>query len=242
MTEIVIGIIVSAVLSAISYGVQAALAPTPRKPVQSGRIDALRSIAKDNTAPLRIVYGTFRASGVLLFARSTNAAGQPAVGGRFLHFCLAMAHGPIDDITEIQLNDEPADSAKFHHLVNFIPHVGAVDQPMFRGPVQLTRYEGQVGIRVDDIEIPEAWLRKYRPLRQVAYLWGVLRHDPDVFPGGAPNVRATMRGRILYDPREDVSQGGWMTISDTSTHRWSRNWATPAGEFVPRGGFFRVSL
>lgn len=222
-------------VAAVSYGVQAALAPNPRRQTLSGTIDRLRNVSRDNTAPLRIIYGTYRASGVLAYSRSANRDGESAPGGLFLHALLLLAHGPIQDIFDIQLNDEPADSARFAGLAAFAPFMGAVDQQSFVGPVQLSA--GIFGDNADavTVQLPEEWLDGGgRPLRQMAYLWAVLRHNPEVFPGGAPTIRATIKGRLVYDPREDSTNGGSgvQRRDDATTWRWSNNWALCVRDFL----------
>lgn len=228
-------LLVSAVVAGITYGIQAALAPNPRKRTLSSNIDRLRNISRDNTAPLRIIYGTYRASGVLAYSRSANVDGETAPGGLFLHALLLLCHGPIEDIYDIQLNDEPADSARFSGLAAFVPFMGADDQSSFTGPVQLTA--GVFGQSADSttVQLPKEWLDGgARPLRQIAYLWSVLRHDQGVFPGGAPTIRATIKGRLVYDPREDSINGGSgeQRRDDATTWRWSNNAALCVRDFL----------
>jgi hypothetical protein len=170
----------------------------------------------------------------LFYAKSVNRYGEEKTGGLFLHVGLALAHGPIEDIFDIQLNDEPADSSRFAGLVAFVPFMGNLDQTTFRGPVSLGHTTSQPD---DDViaELPREWLEDHaRPLKQIAYLWATLRHNPNVFSGGAPSIRATVKGRLVYDPREDSTNGGTggQRRDDPSTWRWSNNWALCVRDFI----------
>ena len=231
LSEALPGLLVGALVSGLSYGIQAALAPNPRKQTLSGNIDRLRTVTRDNTAPIRVIYGTYRASGVLFYSRSADVNGVVRAGGLYLHAGLALCHGPIDDIYDIQLNDEPADSEQFADRISFVPFFGYVDQPSFVGPVQVNA--GTTNSQT--VQLPKEWLDGgARPGRQIAYLWAVLRHDPNVFPGGAPTIRATIKGRLVYDPRQDSTNGGTgvQRADDPSTWRWSNNWALCVRDFL----------
>ncbi|WP_367394519.1 phage tail protein [Cupriavidus sp. Agwp_2] len=59
-------------------------------------------------------------------------------------------------------------------------------------------------------EVPQ-WTVDHR-LRGVCYLYVRLEYDPDIFPNGIPNVKAVVRGKRVYDPRNGNTY-------------WTYNWA-----------------
>jgi hypothetical protein len=215
LTAAIIGSVVSSVVvSGLTYGIQAALYQPPDQLKPSTRIDNLRGIVKDNVSPWRVGFGRCRISGVLAYARSVNRDGIQVEGGPYLHFCLLMMHGPVEDIYDIQLNDDAASSVKYADLAVFVPFMGFRDQPMIRGPLQLDGVE---------CALPGEWLKQYRPLRRIAGLWGLLRFDVKVFPGGAPNVRATIKGNLVFDPRKSTDAGGHQEAEIEDTWGYDTN-------------------
>jgi hypothetical protein len=205
--------IVGGVLSGLSYGLQAALAPNPKTPTISSRVDGLRTILRNNAAPARIGYGRNKTSGVLIHVQSVDKNGNVVPQGPYLHFGLALAIGPICDIYNIELNDNEANTVAYSRRALFVPFLGYRDQPMLRGPLFLDQR----------IEMPARWLEKYRPLREIAWVHNVLKWDATVFPAGAPNVRYEWKGRPLYDPRLDVTRGGAHDLKDIRTWTYSNN-------------------
>jgi hypothetical protein len=223
LPAIVQAAIVSGVISGITYGISAALAPgKPKSTPISTRADNLKTILRNNTAPVRVGYGVNLSSGILAFAESVNADGNLTPNPAYLHFCLVIAAGPITDIYDVELNDNPISTARYSNLALFVPFMGHIDQPMLVGSLTM----------VQQIKLPKSWLAKYRPLRGIAYCWVVLKWDLTVFAGGAPNVRFKWKGRALYDPREDASLGGGQLLSDQTTWRYSTNWALCVRDFL----------
>ncbi|NUA26100.1 phage tail protein [Cupriavidus basilensis] len=60
-------------------------------------------------------------------------------------------------------------------------------------------------------ELPDYWTAAHR-LCGVCYLYVRLEYDADLFPNGLPNVKAVVKGKRVYDPRN-------------GTTVWSDNWA-----------------
>lgn len=225
MADIIIGAIISGVLSAITYTVSALLAPKAESFAPStNAADRLRDIRRDGTAPARIVYGTRGGlSGVLAYAQSCDRDGQKVRKGPYLHVLLLFTEGPVVDIKDVIFNDERADSDRYRGRVLFISRTGYRDQP----PMPTAARLGTI-----DLDLPEEWTAKPRPMRHIGYLWGILAHKQDVFPGGAPTIRATVVGRLVYDPREDVTLGGSQQFADENTWTYSDNWALCILEYM----------
>src|SRR5690606_28017624 len=52
-------------------------------------------------------------------------------------------------------------------------------------------------------------------LAGICYVQAELRHSPDVFPGGIPELVFVIKGAKLYDQRKDSTAGG------SGSHRWN---------------------
>lgn len=82
-------------------------------------------------------------------------------------------------------------------------------EPMVRVKVHLGAADQAVDADLE-AEVPE-WTWKHR-LRGVCYIYVRLKYDADFFPNGLPNVKALVRGKRVFNPR------------DGST-LWTDNWA-----------------
>lgn len=97
-------------------------------------------------------------------------------------------------------------------------------------------YLGQAGQAADPYllsEFPSTWTSSHRS-DGASYLACTLLYDQDVFTSGIPNVSAIVRGRRVYDPRLDSTNGGSGShrYTDPTTWAWSRNPALIARDYL----------
>lgn len=97
-------------------------------------------------------------------------------------------------------------------------------------------YLGQAGQAADPYllsEFPSTWTTSHRS-DGASYLACTLLYDQDVFTSGIPNVSAIVRGRRVYDPRLDSTNGGSGShrYTDPTTWAWSRNPALIARDYL----------
>jgi len=114
--EILVGLGISLLLTGISYGVQAALAPALAADDESlddsatYGFDAISNTVRPGT-PIPIIYGEHRHGGHIIeqftrLARNPPADyGDPQAGE--LHTLLALATGPIDSVSDVRVNKNP---------------------------------------------------------------------------------------------------------------------------------------
>ncbi len=205
-----------------NLALNAILAPDKPKSTNLSRSSEFNSIERSNNAPARIVYGTRKSSGVLVYAQATTFLGEPKKGGESMHCCLAVAHGPIYGIRDIMLNDEHGQAGRFAAYAYMIPFCGASDQEAISGKYVITSTNGK---EVEAI-VPKDWTSDCR-LRGIAGLWFMLQWNTTIFPAGPPTVTMTVDGRLVYDPR-DTSQ----IVDEPSTWRFSDNWALCIYDFL----------
>jgi hypothetical protein len=203
--------------------VSAALAPRPKKKPSSSRL-GLSDIQRDAAAPTRIIYGTVRTSGVLAFADTTDKDGVETNGAKYFHSCLLMADGPIQSIYDVQFNGASMDDPMFADKAIAIPFLGTTDQEAIDPKIKIGSTE--ISIPKTDWNGGDLWTAKHR-LRGIAYLWMCMEFNAESFPSGAPNITATIDGRLVYDPRD-----GTQSSSNDVTWAWSNNWVLCVLDFL----------
>jgi hypothetical protein len=163
-------------------------------------------VIRSATEPRRVLYGEVSGSGPLTFATVSGANNE------FLHLVVPLAGHEVDGIPRVFLGDD---------------EIGALDaggnciSGKFSGYVRVKKYLGTDTQTADTdliAECPTFWSSAHRG-RGVAYLYLRLRFQQDIFPNGIPNVRAIIRGKKCYDPRDGVT-------------RYTRNWALQARDYL----------
>jgi len=170
---------------------------------------AQQQMLRSPAEPRRGVYGRAMVSGPLIFAEETGTDNE------FLHLVIALAGHRCDAIETVYFGDEVAWTisggikSKFASHARIKPHLG--DQ---------TAADSQL------LSDCSAWTSKHVG-HGVTYLYVRLKYDVDVFPNGVPNIKALVRGKPVYDPRLDSSNGGSGThrFNDPNTWQWTDNWA-----------------
>lgn len=158
------------------------------------RLQTIRS----SVSPQRIIYGTAKVGGTLVYAAATGSNQED------LHIVVVLAGHECESIDDIYFNDELVGSlnssgfvttGKFIDRVRIKKHLGSADQ---EADADLVREVGQ-------------WTTAHR-LRGMTYIYARMSYNPNVFPNGIPNISAVVKGKKVLDTR-------------TSTVAWSENWA-----------------
>lgn len=191
MTGVETAIIVSIVVSIAS----SALTPKQKR---SGLADfaareqGINQLIRSSVEPQRVLYGERMVSGPLVFATTSGER------NKHLHLVVALAIGPVEEIGEVLLNDV---------AVGPLDGLGDVTAGRFAGRVRIVKHLGAAGQLADAdlVAVTPEWTSEHR-LRGIAYLNVRLEFDRDVFPTGIPNIKALVKGRKLFDPRDSSSQ------------------------------------
>ncbi|QUN06424.1 DUF1983 domain-containing protein [Shewanella yunxiaonensis] len=167
-----------------------------------------QQMSKNPIAARRSIYGRAMVSGSLTYI---NEAGDD---NEYLYFILPLAAHKCDAVEEIWFDDVKAYSN------------GAMSSDYAD--------HARVGIHLGDQTAADAdfvaecsnWTTAHVGFG-VTYLAVRLKYDPDFWTSGLPNVKALIRGKPIYDPRQDSTNGGSGTqrVDDDSTWAWSDNWA-----------------
>ena len=178
LIETSVGFLASA---AINVGAQKLLAPST--PSGTASPQALNTTVRQAAAPRRLIYGTVKTGGLLVYA-AQSADGVDAWLATYL------GEGPIDGIeTTFWVGDDLSTDAKFAGLLTLEAYTGAAGQTASAALVAASGGEwtsAEVGTGV-------------------AYAVTKYEFDRNAFPRGLVLPTFTVRGRRLYDPRTETT-------------------------------------
>lgn len=185
------------------------LAQSPSSPSTGGFASEARGrqvVIRSATEAHRIVYGEVSVSGPLIFAHVSGANNE------YLHLVIPVAGHEVDSIPYVYLNDE---------RVGDLDSSGNCISGTYSGFARIHKYLGTDTQAADAQLIAESgglWTSAHQGLG-IAYLYVRLFFNSGVFPNGIPNVRAIVRGKKCYDPR------------DAGT-RWTNNWSLITRDYL----------
>jgi hypothetical protein len=176
---------------AASYALNKLLAPKlPKDSIGSNPLQ----MSRNPIAPRRVIYGTGRYSGPIVFANVSGAKNER------LHFIVVLAGHEVEEIgSTVWFDDKQFE----------VPYPTNGTSHAEYGPVLLfNKHRGYAGEAADPnllIDCPTVWTSAHK-LEGCAYVMVRLYWEPEVFPGGIPNVTALVRGKKCYDPRDTVTR------------------------------------
>ncbi len=144
----------------------------------------------------RVIYGTARVSGPLVYATTTQ-------DNKMLHLIVALASHEVEEIGDILLFDDVIHSAD-------LDGNGLVTTGFYTGKVRIKKHLGTPAQAADSALVSEAaeWTTNHR-LREIAYIYLRLEFDQDVFPTAIPAISAWVKGKKILDTRDSVTR--WTT-------------------------------
>ena len=171
--------------------------------------------AKAPTSPYRVIYGTSRVGGTIVYAETTSSTNE------FLHMVIVFAGHEVDDISTIYFNDDVISLETTSNDSNGIPIYTPTSGDQYNGKLLVKKHLG------DDDQVADAnlvadvtqWTADHK-ISGKAYLYLKITYDSDVYPNGVPNVSAIIKGKKLYDPRATsftASSGTVSTSNNTIT-------------------------
>lgn len=174
--------IIAAVVSLVSAGASYVQARNAAKQAKRAA-DAARGVLvnkESNIEPLPVIYGERRVGGTRVFVSTGGASNT------YLYIALALCEGEVEDIYGVQLDDVPLGDVRFNGKFFIEYHYGTDDQA---ASTILSEANG--------------WTSDHR-LQGVAYIALRLTWDENVF-SGIPNITAVVKGRKVYDPRDETT-------------------------------------
>jgi hypothetical protein len=163
----------------------------PKQPNLASAARDQQITSRDPVAPWRVVFGSTRTGGVLVFQHATEEEGA---ANRYLHNVIELVQHEVEAINGIYFEDE------------LVPLDGNGDATgRFAGYVHVEKFLGatdQAACATLMAHAPDKWTADHRG-RGRAYIYVRLKKNPDLFPNGVPNIRADIDGyNQVYDPRD----------------------------------------
>jgi hypothetical protein len=212
----VTAIITTIIVTAISY----VLAPKPKAPRQSS-FDEVKGtlVNKDsNNNPIPIVYGKRQVGIIRTFVESSGTDNQ------YLYVAGILCEGGgsgIQSIEEIYVDDK---------LVTFdgaltdgtLRGVSSSDTNFYKGEslISIQAFFGLDNQSVSSLlDETTSWTSDHK-LSGIAYLALRFKWNQDAF-NGMPEVRVTLKGKKIYDPRLDTTKGGSGSHRQDTASTWA---------------------
>lgn len=181
--------------------------------------------------PRQLVYGEAKTGGFLSFY---GTAGED---NRYLWLVVVFAAHECEAITDLWLDGR-------HIPVADIEVDGEVTSDSFQGEgyprLFAQKFLGTLGQTASvalQADFPSLWTEDHIG-RGMTYVQFRLDRSETAFPTGAPHsFFALVKGRKLYDPRKDSTNGGSGVhrVDSAGTWEWSRNWALCVRDYISGG-------
>ena len=210
-------IITTIIVTAISY----ILAPTPKKP-RFGSTDENKGILvnKDsNNNPIPVVYGKRQVGLTRVYVESSGTDNQ------YLYIAGVLCEGGgkgIESIDEIYVDDKLVvwSGALTDGTVRT---VDSTDTNFYKESTSLISVQGFYGLDNQSasslLQEQANWTSNHK-LSGLAYLALRFKWNQDAF-SGIPEVRVTLKGKKIYDPRLDSTKGGSGSHREDTPSTWA---------------------
>jgi hypothetical protein len=181
--------------------------PNMGTPLESG----ITVTAKAPTAPYRVIYGTSRVGGTIVYAETTSSTNE------FLHMVVVLSGHEVDEITTLFLGDDSVALETNSNDSNGIPIFTPTSSDKYNGKLQVKKHLGNVSQSADANLVADVtqWTTNHK-ISGKSYLYLKFTFDKDVYPNGVPNISAIVKGKKLYDPRATSFTASSSTISTSA--------------------------
>ena len=184
---------------------------------------------KDSTASRKMVYGTVRTGGTIVYQANSGDDNE------YLHNYVVFSDGEVDEITAIYFDDvkvmELNGSGNVRYYNKYSTNSdGSASTTGNKVYIKVKNgITSQVAIDASNTssQIPSQWTSAHR-LRGIAYSYIQLEYSDEIYTNGFPKITAIIKGKKLYDPRQDstataYSGSGSQRLDDASTWGYTNN-------------------
>jgi hypothetical protein len=208
---------VAVVTTAISYAIR----PKPKPPnAPSQQYESAQGILvnkSSNNENIPLVYGQRQLGIQKVFVESSGT------NNNYLYLAGVLCEGNIESIDEIYVNDK---------LVTWsgsltdqtVRTVNSSDTNYYKDGASLISVQPFFGLDNQPVSslLDEStnWGSNHK-LSGVAYLAFKFTWNQDAFTGGVPDVKVTLKGRKIYDPRLDSTKGGSGSHREDTSSTWA---------------------
>lgn len=179
--------------------------------------------------PRRLIYGNTKLSGPVVYAATSGS------DNIYLHLVVVLGEGEIQAIDEIHFGEDVLSITSDGTTdANGLTRFKAGSGNRYENLVRIKKHLGS-STQVADIDLTNdvsEWTSAHR-LRGIAYVYLRLKYDQEKL-ANIPNINAVVRGRKVYDPRLDSTNGGSGThrFGDSDTWAYSNNPALCIRDFL----------
>jgi hypothetical protein len=216
------GVLASAIIQfVITTAISYLISPKPKAPRQSSQDEAKGTLVnKDsNNNPIPVVYGKRQVGLTRVFVESSGADNQ------YLYVAGILCEGGGSGITaidEVYVDDK---------LVTFdgsltdgtLRGVSSSDTNFYKGGESLISIQSFFGLDNQSasslLDETTNWTSNHK-LSGLAYVALRFKYNQDAF-SGLPEVRVTVRGKKIYDPRLDSTRGGSGSHREDTASTWA---------------------
>lgn len=184
------GIVATLVFSVVSFAVNFAFQQIgfgQKDPPTFSLAEKVRGrtqMVRQPVVPRRLIYGEAEVSGPVVFMESNDVDGADNTPNELFYIAIVLASHECESVTNIMLGDKPLANFGSHAVVT--SHLGTVSQ----------------AASATLLGAP-SWTTSHQ-LLGLCYLAARLKFNPDLFPSGLPNIKATVRGKKVLDPRDSL--------------------------------------
>ena len=212
MSDIMARAIVAIGSSFVMGAVGKALAPkidTPK--IGTNLQQGVTVSTKAPTDPWRIIYGTTRVGGTIVYAETTADSNQ------YLHMIIVLAGHEVDEITSVYFNDHVVDLETTSNDSNGIPIFTPKSSDRYTGKATVKKHLGDASQSADAGLVSDVtqWTTNHK-ISGKAYIYVKLEFDNDVYPNGVPNISAIVKGKKCFDPRATSFTASSSSVSTTN--------------------------
>lgn len=197
-------------------------------------IMAARDVSSSGTQQhQQIIYGECRVAGHVIFYGTSGAQNG------LLWYVYAMAGHQCEALGDIWLGEHyiPATSVNPSTGVVDLPHFNRSEGPYLHVWKFLGTHDQNVGALLASNGFPEWSASNHRGAGIACLVVSMYRSD-SVWPNGAPGgLQCLVKGKRVYDPRLDSTNGGSGShrVNDATTWSWSDNTALHARDYYTSG-------
>lgn len=153
-------------------------------------------MVKQAITPRRLVYGTVRISGPVVFMETTGGGQYP---DEFLQIVVALASHEIQSVENVYFDDRLVWD-RVNGIADYLKNPGHEDWARIQVGLGSPNQSANAALAAES----QTWTPQHQ-LRGIAYVYARLRYNPDLWVNGIPNISATVKGKKVYDPRTGLT-------------------------------------
>ena len=213
-------------VAAAAFAIGAGLSMVGRALVPKPKVNTAASLAgltttvREPATSKKLIYGRTRIGGTIVYVDTTGTDNE------YLHFVVVLAGHEIDAYEAVYFNDEKVWQGTY--------------QSGWGSYARIKFYKGDQTTADSDLVSESTPWTSNHILNGNAYMYVRLKYDADQFPNGIPNISAIVRGKKIYDPRQDSTSTHYDAsvgvnthrVNDASTWTWSQNPALAVRDYL----------